>query len=245
MNLLKASALVLLLAGCAREQMSDCFKGAGAVMEDRRDVAGFTRIEMNDEVDVRITQDTSLSMPEVTVMAGRNVVPNVKAEVESGTIRISNTMRCNWVRRLDERPLVNIRLPRLDGILNQGQGDLSSTNTIHGAEIRIEQWDGHGTIALHLDVGHCHVELHTGVGDVMLSGHAHSAYYYTATLSRVDAVELEASTVQVNCTGIPDLKCRATQTLNAELSSLGNVYYAGDPPVVQATVTGQGQLLPL
>ncbi len=239
------ASFLFLLAGCAREQMGDCFKGRGGDAVEQRYLAPFTALVLNDKVDVTIAQDTTLTGPVVAVMAGRNELPNIRTEVRDGALHIGNNMRCNWVRDMAKRPVVRITVAHLDRILNTGIGDVTGITPFHGDHFRLEQWDGHGTVTLTLHVASCHVELHTGVGDAVLSGTADQAYYYVSTLARVDAHGLEAGQVLVNNSGTCDILCRATDTLVADIHAMGDVYFGGNPDVVQAHITGSGQLVPL
>ncbi len=237
--------LAVFLAGCAREQMGDCFKGRGREVEEVRYLAPFTALVLNDKIDVVIAQDTTATAPRVVVKAGQHVVPNITTEVHDGALHISDRMRCNWVRSFRVRPVVHITVAALDRILNQGVGDVTAITPIRTAHLHLEQWDGNGKVTLHLQVGYCQVELHTGVGEVILSGSADQAYYYGSTLGRVDARSLVATNVRVNNSGACDMFCHATSELHVDIRSLGDVYYAGLPTHVSTTITGQGQLLPL
>lgn len=239
------TTLALLFSGCAKEQMGDCFKGRGPEVEEQRLVAPFTALVLNDKVDVTIAQDTTVTSPVVVVKAGRNVVPNIGTEVRDGALHITDRMRCNWVRDLSQRPQVHITVARLERIKNQGVGDVTGITTIHGDRFEVKQWDGHGTVTLQLDVRNCHVELHTGVGETILTGRTDSAYFYSATTGRIDARALQAAHVHLHSAGVCDMYCHAAHSLDVELRALGDVYYAGTPAALSTTITGSGHLIHL
>jgi hypothetical protein len=45
--------------------------------------------------------------------------------------------------------------------------------------------------------------------------------------------------------GQGDCRVTVTDELDATISGIGDVYYAGNPPLVRSTITGRGRLIPL
>lgn len=244
-RLLASLLCMVLLVGCKPERLGDCFTGRGRTSAEHRNLPLFTALVLEDKVDVVLAQDTTLTLPVVVVRAGHKVIPHIRTVVEDGALHISDRMRCHWVRDMRERPVVHITLPRLERIMNHGLGDVESITPIRGDRFALEQWDGHGTIRLELEVRYVQVELHTGVGDAVLSGTTQHAYYYTSTLGRIDARALRAEEVQLNNSGTCDMHCHATAALRADIRARGDVYYAGQPALVESTITGQGRLIAL
>jgi hypothetical protein len=237
--------LSIALSGCAKENMGDCFTSTGPWTMEQRSVPDFSIIKLNDRIDLVITQDSLAEAPTVTVEAGRNILPNVVTELRDGLLYIGNGMRCNWVRDLKERPLVRVTVRALDEIVYSGVGDVSATTPIRGSTFRLEQWDGHGTVRLELDVDTCWIGMHTGVGDAVITGRTHTAWYYTANFAHIDGQGLGARVVLLNNSGSGDIRCRASEALFAQVRNVGDVYYSGDPPVLDAVVLGPGRLVRL
>ncbi|MCW5900522.1 MAG: DUF2807 domain-containing protein [Flavobacteriales bacterium] len=234
--------LALLLVGCARENMDDCITSAGPMRVETRVVPDFHSIRLSGRVDLVITQD-SLAGPSVTVEAGRNLHTHIITEVAGDELRVDNTIQCNWVRSMKELPLVRITTPHLHRITYAGIGDITATTPIRAEVFRFEQFEGQGGVRLELAVDTCYIGLHTGVGDITLTGATHTAHLYTANFGHLDARALDARLVLLNSTGSGDIRCVARDALFAQLSNAGDVYYAGDPPVVEASVTGSGRLI--
>jgi len=121
-------------------------------------------------------------------------------------------------------------------------GGVSAADTVRKRVFRIEQRNGQGTTELPVAVDTCYVGLHTGAGDVRLTGRCGVAFLYSGLMGPIDAVALNAAEVNVNNSGVVDITCRARERLNIQLFDLGDVRYYGDP-ALQATVTGSGQVL--
>lgn len=233
--------LMVLLAACEAEQWDDCVTSTGPPREEERAVGPFHRVVLEDRVDL-VLEDRMAGT--VNVVAGGNLLDQVVTEVEGGTLTVRNENRCNWVRSF--KPRITVRVP-MDAVVElelRGTGNVSAVDTVRQPVFRIEQRNAQGTVELGLAVDTCYVGLHTGAGDVRLSGTCGVAYLYSGFMGPIDAGALAAQEVNVNNSGVADIICRAQQRLNAQLFDVGDVRYYGDP-VLQATVSGSGQVVRL
>lgn len=235
--------LAVTLTGCAKERMDDCFTSMGEPAVEERTVPDIRVIKLTDRVDLEITQDSLAGSPTVVVVAGRNILPAVITEVRDGTLHIGNAMRCNWVRRIGERPLVRVRMRALDELVYSGVGDVRATTPITGRTFRLEQWEGQGTVRLHLEVDTCWIGLHTGVGDAVISGRTHTAHLYTLNFAHINACALQARQVLVNHSGSGDIRCRAVDAAYVQVRSVGDLYVGDTPEVLDVVRTGKGRLI--
>lgn len=235
----RAFPLLLLLLGCQAEQWDDCVTSTGPQGTEERAVGAFDRVVLEDRVDLVLVDRPAGT---VVVEGGSNLLGQVVTDVEGGTLRVRNDNRCNWVRSF--RPRITVRVPRqgLRELELHGTGDVRSTDTVRSAVFRIEQHDAQGTVTLALAVDTCYVGLHTGAGDVHVAGHCGVAYLYSGLMGPIDAGGLRAQEVNVNNSAVTDITCRAVQRLNVQIFDAGDVRYYGDP-VLQATVTGSGQVV--
>lgn len=231
----------LLLASCAKEHRGDCFLGVGGHMSEVRTLSEFRSIVLEDRIDLELRQD-STARPTLVVEGGSNLLPRITTEVRNGELHISSDLKCNWVRKL-EHPKVRLTFPRLERITYRGVGDITAVTPIRGGTFRLEQRDGHGTVRLQLHVDTAWIGLHTGVGDAVISGTADQLSLYTLNFAHIDAGSLAAREVLVNNSGSGDIRCRASDALFVQVRSVGDVYYAGDPSILQAQLTGSGRLV--
>lgn len=230
------------LAACAKEERGDCFISAGALATEVRSVGDYQSIVLDDRIDLVLTQD-SLAEPSITVEAGRNLLGRVHTEVRNGELRITSDLKCNWVRNLKERPVVNATFRQLERITYRSVGNITATTPIRGSTFRLEQWDGHGTVRLEVHVDTCWIGLHTGVGDAVVSGTVQQLSLYTLNFAHIDASSFTAREILLNNSGSGDIRCRATEALYVQVRNVGDVYYAGDPGTVEAQLTGTGRLI--
>jgi len=235
--------LAILLAGCAKEQMGDCFTSTGPLTVEQRTVGDFRWIKLDDRIDLEIAQDTLIDAPRVVVEAGRNLLPRVVTELRDGGLYIGSDMRCNWVRDLKQRPRVRVTVRALDELVYSSVGDVTATTPLRGRTFRLEQWDGHGTVRLQLEVDTCWIGLHTGVGDAVITGNTHTAYLYTLNFTHIDARALATRQLFLNNSGAGDIRCRTQDAAFLQIRDVGDVYLGGDPPVVDLQRTGSGRLV--
>ena len=231
----------LLLLGCEREQWDDCITSAGSMRSEERIVGDFHTVDLDDRVDLVIEERTFGS---VSVEAGSNLMGQIATEVSDGTLKIRNEMRCNWVRSFKPRVTVHVPVDEVAKLVLRGTGNVSCTDTIIRDGFELEQWSALGSARLWLKVGNCSVALHTGAGDVTVSGTcSNQANLFSGIQGSIDASGLRARYVNVNNSGIADIRCWVDVALDVQLRDVGDVYYRGEPGSVQSDVTGSGSLI--
>jgi hypothetical protein len=203
--LLPAAVAALAVAGCS---VGD----DGPRTTQTRDVAGFTRIENSDSVDVRLR----VGEPQrVRVRAGEKVIDDVRTEVRDGTLRL--TFDRDGFGGDDV--IVEASVPRLTGIEVSGSGDVDADGIDADAlEVRS---DGSADIALEGTAARLALDL-DGSGD--------------ADLGRLAARE-----ARVRVGGSGDADVRAGERLEVTVDGSGDVRYHGDPELTQH-VDGSGDL---
>ncbi|MBK8228080.1 MAG: DUF2807 domain-containing protein [Flavobacteriales bacterium] len=232
--------LFIVLASCQRDQWDDCVTSTGAVQVEGRAVPAFSSIEIDDRIDLVLGSRATGS---VAVEGGANLIGQVVTEVKDGTLRIRNDMRCRWVRSFKPRITVHAPVEGICRITLRGTGDISCADTLRCAALLLEQWGAEGTAALKVDVDRLDIALHTGAGDALITGACNEANLYSGIMAPIDASGLRASTVRVNNSSVANVRCWAVNELDAQVRSVGDVFYKGDPASIQSVITGSGRLI--
>jgi len=107
--------------------MCDCFKGTGKVITETRTPSDYTRIELNDNINLVITQD---SINKISVEGGEKLLPNIQTEFVDNKLIIKNNNKCNWVRSYKNKFTVYVSAKSLKRIEYFGSGNITSTNTL-------------------------------------------------------------------------------------------------------------------
>lgn len=231
----------LLLCACQREQWDDCITSAGSMRQEERALPGFHTVELVDRVDLLLEQRASNA---VAVEAGLNLIGQVVTEVKDSVLYVRNDNRCNWVRSFKPRITVKVPIGAIRKLVLRGTGNISCADTLVRDRFELEQWGAQGSADLLLSVYSCSVALHTGAGDVTLRGRCMAqADLFSGIMAPLDASAMITRRVNVNNSGVADVRCWATLNLDVQIRDVGNVYYTGDPGGVHTDITGSGELI--
>ena len=203
-------------------------------------VAAFRNIEVHDNINVVFTQDT---VYKIMVEAGKNLLPLISAENEGKWLVIRNNNKCNWVRSF-KKNVINVSVwgANIDSILHFGSGDISSANTIKSQILTLEAKSS-GNINVAVDAATSYCNISSGVGDITMRGFSGVSYVYLAGSGYVHCKELVTGYTFLENRGTGDCYVNVTKEIGSTISYTGNVYYSGNPPVVNSVIRGTGKLI--
>jgi hypothetical protein len=230
---------LVLFAGCKKENLCDCFKGTGDDVTVTRELSGFDRLYIEDKLDVRITEAPVF---EVTVEGGKKVVGLIKTKVVDGELRISNDNKCNMMRSYKRKITVHVKMPKLRWIVHSGLGTVSCGNAFTNDTITYQIFS---VGDLHLDVNNGMVIGGiNGMGDIYLRGttYKHLTNVKGEGFVYADELKTNISDLVLSTSGLTYVN--VSDQLIVHIYEGGDVYYRGNPPVIQKVITGTGQLKP-
>jgi len=231
---------LLTVIGCGKTGM-DCLTNTGEVILQDRDLSAFDSIEVNDYVNLFISQDSTYK---VVVESGKNIIAGIETTVENRHLVIRNTNSCNWVRSFDKPINVYISTPNLWKIYYNSSGNITSLNTMTTDSLKLEVWGGCGRIDLDIDVYMGFFYLQIGTADIHLSGTCGIISMYTGDFGLLDARNLSSGFAFVSNKSSNDCYVQVQQELNATIQSIGNIYYTGNPKEIHTTINGAGSVIP-
>jgi hypothetical protein len=233
------SGILLILAGCNKENRFDFFKRTGAMVLQTRVVAPFTDIVVgNNKVNVYITQD---SVFDVKVQAGEHLVDLVTTEVRDNKLYIENRNTCNFMRSYKFPINVFIHMPRLWHIFHDGSGTIQSTNTLVGDTIDIITKSA-GNVDLRVNCYRASTHMHSSA-DILLSGTCQDNICFATGNGFLYSQELASGYCWVYGKTSGEIYVNVSGLLQVEVASIGDVYYRGNPAAVQEVHTGTGLLI--
>jgi hypothetical protein len=211
----RRAALLLALLAVAIPPLTGCTIGDdGRRTTQTRDVAGFTRIDNEDSVDVRLR----VGEPQhVRVRAGEKVIDEVQTEVRDGML----TITFDHDGFGESEVVVEASVRELTGIEASGSGE------IHADGIDADAFDVRSDGSAHLELEGTARELGVfldGSGDADLAG-------------------LAAREAHVTVDGSGDADVRAEERLDVVVEGSGDVRYHGNPALMQQ-IDGSGDLTP-
>jgi hypothetical protein len=244
MKLIRIIPLLFLLAfgGCKKENLCDCFKGTGQPSVETREVATFSRIEMEDKLDVYFTQSSDSSYG-ITIEGGKHLLKLIKTEVVGDELRIRNNNTCDFMRSYKKSHIkVHVKAPRLTYITNKSVGNFYSENTITGDVIEYEVRNS-GNVSLIVNCNAVNGHFH-GAGDAFVSGVTLNNSIHSTGQSFINTSDLNTPFTFIYYNSSGEARIFASGEILAELHGSGNVYYRGNPSIINVKTFGKGQLIP-
>ena len=220
--------LLLLWGGCKKENMGDCFKSTGKIIETKRNVDAFHAIEIYDHINVYITYGTQAG---IKVKAGENLLRHIETNVENGVLKISNENKCNWVRSFNKKIEVFISLTALNDLKFYGSGEIRLMNQLATDQLLVNLFDASGNVYLNVNTSLLELKSHTGTASIYARGACEEIVLFMGANGVIDAKDViaqKALAVNEN-TGL--LKVNARQRLTAEITGSGNIEYTGNPEI--------------
>jgi hypothetical protein len=234
-------AFLAIIFSCKRENMCDCVKSTGPTNTIYRDVTGFNCIYIKDKMDLYLTQGPQF---EVKVEAGANLQKLIKTELVGETLTVFNYNRCNWVRGYKHVIKVYITAPYFKYIKHGGLGVIETTGTITQNEIYLRT-ENSGDFHLDLNMDNIVCSAH-GNGDMYLTGvtkrlesdYTGTNYLYAYGLEIKDYAYLHSVSI-----GHAQINAPEGGVMDMVIDRKGNIYYKGNPGVINLTGTGKGNLI--
>ncbi|MDN5212093.1 head GIN domain-containing protein [Fulvivirgaceae bacterium BMA12] len=232
-------SMLLVLHGCDSPDAFDCAKKAGDVVEEEIIIEEFNRIFIYDNIELHIA---SGAPQKVMISGGKNLIPSVNFDLVEKDLTITNGNSCNWTRSYD--PItVTITTNQLIEIESGGYGLVKSMNTLNFDELTLESKDGSGDFEVSVAVNNLIIK-NNSITNMRVSGNCDDLFVgHWFNDGRFNGSDLKVKTVFVNQNGVNDIFIYAVEKITGRLTSRGNVFYFGNPDVVDVAVSGTGQLI--
>lgn len=227
--------LVLSLSSCYFDGWGTGISGNGDVVEESRDVDGFSGVEVSTGIDVYLTQGNVF---EVVVEADENLQDVILTELKGDKL----VVRTDHVNiRSAKAKKVHVTLPELTELRISSAGDCVGQTTFQCEDLRISISSA-GDLTLEVEADRIDLDISSS-GDARLSG---SAEVFDASLSSagdLHAFDLVAYKVDVTVSSAGDARVHATEEIDMSASSAGSIYYRGDAKVVRSNSSSAGSIV--
>ncbi|MCU0370080.1 MAG: DUF2807 domain-containing protein, partial [Bacteroidales bacterium] len=239
-NILFFIALVLFFNRCAKDEGICVGKTGKSITQDRIAIP-FHAVEVYDNINVILTQDTSHTA--IQVEAGENLIDGISTEIDSGRLVLRNLNSCNWLRSFEVPVNVYLKFTSLDTLIFQAAGNISCTNAWTNDSVYFNVIEGGGQIDLNLDVFKSFLFVRYGTVTVNVRGNSQVTFISSQGYGPFHAEQLVSKFTYVYTFSPNDVFVHASVALGAEIANIGNVYYRGDPDEVNTVITGEGRLI--
>ncbi len=226
---------------CKKDNLYDCFKSTGPYETRIREVSGFINIEVNDKIDLYVSQGPIF---EVKIEAGKNLFMNIRTTVTSGTLQIDNINKCNFVRSPKKKITAFVTLPYLRMVRNAGTGNVyfESQFVQDSLDIRVAN---SGDVHANVNLQYFQTSTH-GNGDLYVAGQTDYCTLYTNGTNYLWMQDLVVTTaMDLNTYTIGDCFINAPTSgpMKIEIWEKGNVHYKGTPSSLNLSQYSKGKLI--
>ena len=228
-----AMLLLVALAGCTMGPM-EVVTGSGNLIEENRNLSGFSRIELSGMGMLVLTQDGTES---VVVEGEDNIVARIRTDVSGDTLRIRTEDNVNLNPTKDLIYRVNVS--EIERVTMSGAGSLQAGD-VRAGSLELQS-SGAGNVNIEtLTAEELRVSI-SGVGNVMIRGSATRQQVTLSGVGSYQAPDLDTTEATVKINGAGGAIVRVSDRLNVEISGAGSVTYIGDPQVEQK-ISGAGRV---
>jgi hypothetical protein len=228
----------LILYGCSRDHSADCIKRTGKITSTVRPLNAIKGLKLFSKINYTLIPDT---VNEVRIEAGSNILPYITTEITNGELTVVNTMKCKFARSY--KPEVNCYIhirDTLNYILFEGSGALSCRDTIKSPKILLECNDASKSADLLLDVNTFDFRQYSGSADFTMRGKVGLLYLFAAGSGTMHCENLETIYTYATAKNVSKCYVYATYELGAEVLNWGQIFYRGNPKVINKIIKDKG-----
>jgi hypothetical protein len=227
-------AMLMALSSCYIDGFNQSISGNGRVVDDSRDISGFTGVLVSSSISVYLSQGSNF---EVKVEADENLQEVILTEVE-GNMLVVKTDRVN-IRNAKAKK-VHVTLPELTSLKISSAGDCVGQTPFSCEDLRISISSA-GDLKLEVEAERIDLDISSS-GDADLSGAAREFDVTLSSAGDLNAYDLIAGKVDVNVSSAGDARVHATEEISMNASSAGNIYYQGDARVLNSHSSSAGNI---
>jgi hypothetical protein len=238
---MKKSALILLAillvssTSCIIGGWDNHITGNGNVVEEIRDISGFTGVHLSSGIDVLLSEGKDF---EVRVEADENLLEVITTELK-GDILVVGTDRVNIHNARAKR--VHVTLPELKTLKVTSAGDCEGQTLFHCEDLDLDITSA-GDLTLEVKADRIDVNIRSS-GDVRLSGKTDVLHASLSSAGDLQAFDLVAGEVDVDVSSAGDARVYATDEISMNASSAGNIYYKGGARVIRSSRSSAGDII--
>ncbi|PKV49640.1 putative autotransporter adhesin-like protein [Aquimarina sp. MAR_2010_214] len=238
--------VVLFLFGCDSENASDCFQRTGTIVRKEIEVADFTRILVNPNIELIIKEGATTS---VIIETGDNLLNEVSAIVEDDRLVLSNTNDCAFFRDSNQTKIF-VTAPNINEVRSGTQFDISSDGVLRYASLTLLSEDfGENT---ETTTGTFHIQIDNE--SVSVVGNNIASFFvegktkllnvnFASGTGRFEGANLVAENVQIFHRGTNKIIVNPQQSITGEIRSTGDVISVNRPSVIEVEEFFTGKLI--
>ncbi len=227
------------------EKMKDCISGPGEEISITYDLDEFDTIVVNNVFHVSLVQDRVNS---IKISGYEDFVRTTEFYIEDNCLILDNCHRCPFVKPEKNKVNIEIHINQISRIRLNEASVINSVNTLtHENEIGLIVSSKYNEANLKLDVNTFYYwNTHLNGGKIYVSGEGTNLKLWNTSLGSVDASGFKCERAFVQTNSKTDCYINASVLIDAEIKNSGNIYYIGNPEIIQRySDFAEGRLIPM
>lgn len=208
-------------------------RGNGNIETEEINIDNFTKVNIGGNYDVTLIES---SETKVIIETDENLFSFINVEVFNQNLNINSIHKL----KSTEGILVEIYYTQIGHIHSTGASNIEHEGVLVNEELTIEL-SGIGAINLEIQTTKVSINL-TGAGIVTLSGETDSQETHISGAGGLRAFDLKSAECSIDLSGLGGAEVFATEKLEATITGVGGIVYAGNPKNVEKQITGFGKI---
>jgi len=208
-------------------------RGSGQLMTEERVESDFNSVHISTAGEVKVTFGTK---QEVLVTADDNIIQYITTKVSNGKLIIGIE---NDVSLSNFKLIVEVTMTDLEELSTSSAGSIIGQNKFKADRVRLFSSSA-GSIWLDLEAGELNSNL-SSAGSLILSGAVTNHQAVLSSAGSLFAFDLNTKNTTITLSSAGNAEVYVTNRLDATLSSVGSLFYKGNP-VINKTVTSIGKV---
>lgn len=230
--LLTITSLLILNTSCAQDRV----KGNGNVTKETRNVGKFNEIETGGSYNVYISDAPQDG--KVVIEGESNVISQIETEVSGDKLTIKKKKGINFSSTKGVKIYINAQNLKSIGV--SGSGSLVAEG-VQNVDKFSAGLSGSGSMKVKINAQSTSIGV-SGSGDLDIAGKTGKVDIGISGSADVDAANLVANDVTVGISGSGNSKVNAKNSLKGSVSGSGDIYYNGEPAVMDVQSSGSGSI---
>ncbi|MFH0852961.1 MAG: head GIN domain-containing protein [bacterium] len=211
-------------------------KGSGNIIEEAREVSGFSKIELNGVGNLIINQSGNESL---RIEAEDNLIGKIVTEVDNGTLKIRESKNwVNWSFWPTKDVNFYLTVENIESVTINGSGSVTGDNIVADKFDLIISGSADGEVVLDINELNSNIN---GSGELIMAGSAATQKFTISGSGKYRAGELAGQSAEVIINGSGQAIVNVADQLTVDISGSGDVQYLGSPNINQS-ISGSGSI---
>jgi len=240
------SLILILCFSCDSENAPDCFQTAGRIITEERQVPEFSRILVNEGIELIVKQDTEYT---VRVETGENLMNDVEVKVEEGRLLLTDDNICNFVRDYGITTIY-VTAPNLTEIRSSTQFDVRSDGVLRYPNLLIISEDflnrslqSVGNFDLEIDTEAFRL-VFNNLSNCFIKGRSQSLdLQFQSGNGRFEGADLLVENANIFHRGTNDMIVQVSNRITGDIFGTGNIVLVNRPLEIEVIEHYRGRLI--